>query len=779
MRGIIFTLLLLITIDLAAQKKWDGEGNDGQWSTGSNWSPDGVPATSDDVVLDHSFIQSDYLVVLPAGNITVSVNTLHIVAGGGNPVRLELPTANTIAPGLVITGDGNALDIGAGGVLINSSGASSGDAIRVDHGFRIQNEGRYIHHTSRGNASLINQLVSNEGTESGIFEFDVPGAAGYTVSLTGNTFGSLVFSAGNGSKSYNGNGVSTLHIRGNFIVNNGATITSSLTADIIVDKNLEVNGTLQLHPTSSGSNNRSLVLTGNPTVVSGAGNIFMNNNFRKFTLAPNTHCILRRSLSLGNANNTFQMQNGAVMTMQSNFMGGNGSFEMTDAARLELDAPTGIQQSGNEANIRTANVIISPGAEIYFTGSASQNTGTNFPSTIQNLKVDNTGGNLRLSKSLTVTGTLILNSGIVYSTSSAKMILQNASIASPQNQYGKQNQGWEQSYVDGPVQWISDGTGEFTAPVGKSYMFAPVSFTKTQNGFSAKTVEYFPSTCPTLLPVNTLGLHHISAQEYWMIEDHGSASKSMFLSLSWRANSKVAENADDRKALRVAYFGDTGSGNQWNSAGTDADINGNDQFGMITANNSADNFSYLTIGTATALNSLPLQRIVLSPKVEKSGIELSWEVDQPREVKEFIVERSETGNRFKKIHHIQLLADTSSKTFSFTDRTPVSGDNFYRIGIKSADDHLTYSAVTNVKFMVPTQIKLFPNPAREEIFIFFPTLSSKTICNIVRGNGSVVRKGIVITSQTERIQLSDLSPGQYYLTVSHNNQLIVQSFIKY
>jgi hypothetical protein len=359
------------------------------------------------------------------------------------------------------------------------------------------------------------------------------------------------------------------------------------------------------------------------------------------------------------------------------------------------------------------------------------------------------------------------------------MILKDATIASPQNQYGKQNQGWEQSYIDGPVQWISDFAGEFTAPVGKSYMFAPVSFTKTQNGFSSRTIEYFPSTCPTLLPVNTLGLHHISAQEYWMVEDHGSASTSAILSLSWRSNSKVAENAADRNALRVAYFGDAGSGIQWNAAGTGADIEGNDQFGMITATNPVDNFSYLTIGTVTALNSLPLNRIVLLPKVETSGIRLSWEVDQPGMVDEFTVERSETGNRFKKIHHIQLLSDTSSKTFHFTDRTPVSGDNFYRIGIKSGGDSLTYSAVINVKFKAPTQIKLFPNPAREEIFIFFPTLSSKTICNIVRGKGSVVRRGIVIKSQTERIQISDLSPGQYYLTVSHNNQLIVQSFIKY
>lgn len=775
MRGMIFSLLLLINADLAAQKKWDGEANDGQWNSAANWSPDGIPGAGEDVELDHSFIQSAYLVLLPSGTATVSVNSLRILPGGGNQIRLELPNTNTIAPGLIITGDGNALDLGVGAVMINSSGASSGDAVRVDHGFRIQNGARYIHHTSRGNASLINQLVDEAGTELGVFEFDVPGAAGYTVSLTGNTFGSLVFSAGNGSKSYNGNGVSTLHIRGDLMINSGATVTSSLTADIVVDRNIEINGVLQLHPTSPGSNNRSLFLTGDPVVISGTGTISMNSNFRKFSLAPGANGTMNRSVSLDYSSNIFQMQTKSRLSMQFHFIGGNGSFEMADDAVLELQASTGIEPFSNQANIRTASAVITPGADIYFSGTTPQNTGTGFPSILRNFKVQNTGGNLRLSRSLTITGTLTLNSGIVQSTSSAKMILKNATIISPQNQYGKQNQGWEQSYIDGPVQWTSDFAGQFTAPVGKGNQFAPVSFSKTQNGYSSRTIEYFPSTCPTLLPVNLLALHHISTQEYWSVEDDGSDTKSAIISLSWRFNSKVAENAADRNALRVAYF----AGDQWNAAGSGADVDGNEQLGTVTANAAIENFSFLTLGTVSPMNSLPLQQMVITPKVENSFIRLSWEIDQSENVSEFIIERSETGNRFKKIHHIRILPNSVTKNYSFTDPAPVSGENFYRIGIKSVTDSLTYSPVINVKFKAPERVRLFPNPAREEIFIFFPTLSSKTTCNIVRGNGSVVRKGIVITGHTARIQVSDLSPGQYFLTVSHNHQLIVQSFIKY
>src|SRR5688572_11482850 len=73
MRAMLFMLLMSMTTELPAQKKWDGGANDGQWNSGANWYPDGVPAAGEDVWLDHDFIFSAYSVVLPAGATTVSV----------------------------------------------------------------------------------------------------------------------------------------------------------------------------------------------------------------------------------------------------------------------------------------------------------------------------------------------------------------------------------------------------------------------------------------------------------------------------------------------------------------------------------------------------------------------------------------------------------------------------------------------------------------------------------------------------------------------------------
>ena len=201
---------LLASWTASGQWKWDGEAGDSSWTTPANWFPDGVPASGDDVLLDNSLLNKDYEVRLPAGAISISLDSLILQPGAGKVIRLVIPSTNKAAPALSITGPGESLRIEAGAVLINASGAASGEPLQPAGWLRISDGGRYIHATPRANARLIDRLSTEPGTSTGIFEFDVPGTSGYTVSLTGNTFGSVVFrsKAAGGLKSYSGSGSS-------------------------------------------------------------------------------------------------------------------------------------------------------------------------------------------------------------------------------------------------------------------------------------------------------------------------------------------------------------------------------------------------------------------------------------------------------------------------------------------------------------------------------------------------------------------------------------------
>ncbi len=238
-------LLSVCIYSEAAIITWDGEGSDNQWGTASNWSGNMLPVAGDDVILDNSVVTGSYVVSLPAGAVTITINSLTITASGANTIRLILPVSNTIVPGLDITGIGDVLVLNDGAILQNSSGATGGLPISVSHVsgiFRINNGGLYIHNTFRQHAPLLDKLSAAPGTEDGTIEFDVPTTASLVISLagtTGRTFGNLILSASasGGARTYTSSGSNSCIINGNFTINSGVTLSTGFSADVIIKGN--------------------------------------------------------------------------------------------------------------------------------------------------------------------------------------------------------------------------------------------------------------------------------------------------------------------------------------------------------------------------------------------------------------------------------------------------------------------------------------------------------------------------------------------------------------
>lgn len=234
-----FILFSVSIKNFAATITWDGGGGNGQWNTAANWTGDIIPTPADDVILDNSSVAGNYTVTLPAGIVSVSINSLIIFPSGVNSIILVLPITNIADPGLFVTGFGEALVLNNGSTLRNSSGAVTGSGISITGIFRINNGARYIHNTNRGNAAIVSQLSTAGGTEFGEFEFDIP-AVSTPISLSNRTYGTLILSsvANAGVTTYIGTGASPLHINGNLFINAGVTFSISMSADVFLDGNL-------------------------------------------------------------------------------------------------------------------------------------------------------------------------------------------------------------------------------------------------------------------------------------------------------------------------------------------------------------------------------------------------------------------------------------------------------------------------------------------------------------------------------------------------------------
>src|SRR5688572_5272447 len=83
-----FIVWLILSNSTQGQHRWDGEGNDGAWMNPLNWDMNALPGINDEVVLDNSIVNGNYLVKLPVGSNSVTIQRLIIYPGGSDTITL-------------------------------------------------------------------------------------------------------------------------------------------------------------------------------------------------------------------------------------------------------------------------------------------------------------------------------------------------------------------------------------------------------------------------------------------------------------------------------------------------------------------------------------------------------------------------------------------------------------------------------------------------------------------------------------------------------------------
>ncbi|MFI5155417.1 MAG: hypothetical protein ACHQEM_04500 [Chitinophagales bacterium] len=253
------------SMSLGAVRTWTGNAGDGQWSNPLNWDAGQLPFSTDDVLLDNSFVGTNYTVSLP--NTMVIIRTLNIVPASNQTIQLILPATNLSEPGFTVTGPGYGINLERGAIFLNASGLTSGEALMISDSIRINNGARYIHHTRASHANNIVRLISTSpGTELGIFEFDVPRSS-YTISASNRTYGSLVLRAvaSGGATTYACNGSNPLTINGNLQIEEGVNFSVDLggaNGNVLIKRDYIQNG--GIFNLASGAGNSTIVrISGN------------------------------------------------------------------------------------------------------------------------------------------------------------------------------------------------------------------------------------------------------------------------------------------------------------------------------------------------------------------------------------------------------------------------------------------------------------------------------------------------------------------------------------
>jgi len=158
-------------------------------------------------------------------------------------------------------------------------------------------------------------------------------------------------------------------------------------------------------------------------------------------------------------------------------------------------------------------------------------------------------------------------------------------------------------------------------------------------------------------------------------------------------------------------------------------------------------------------------------KQEDGEHHLYWKTGSETGLASYEIERSPDLSRFSSIGK----TDAGGKgEYHWIDQKPYAGKNFYRIRMNEKDGSTSYS--TTVLLMQDEkggQLIIYPNPAREVMYVEIPDGKGKPVSySIMDNTGKIIQQANYLSAPSKlTIDLGRLSASTYVLLVKWNNDI--------
>jgi hypothetical protein len=451
-----------------------------------------------------------------------------------------------------------------------------------------------------------------------------------------------------------------------------------------------------------------------------------------------------------NSNMTFDATGFPVVNIMSN----NGSYAFDDEGGF-IESTNTVKFSGNTPQYITSSTLASE--------------------TFYNLNIANTSGNVILNVPANVSKTLSFTSGKLDASNKSVTITSgsNAITGASSTSYIITGNGVASTGLLN-IQNIPTNTNT-VFPIGTSTYYLPATLNPGANAGNSYAAFVFQGATTNAMangPAFNAGSLAKIVNAVWNIS-RTAGSGTASLTLNWASSGTALEGSTFQTfgmGIGISQY----TGGKWQLA------TGTGNVATETANSSFSSFTQFGVGALNTVLPIVISDFNASLENNKTVL-LSWKVsDGGGDIIGFVVQRSNDASAWKAIGTVRAFSNPNTfSNYTFTDESPASGVNYYRLMIQSSDGTNTYSVIRPVMLSSIAGITVFPNPANNTIHVSAGTDKSWINIRLINMSGQVLQSATPAATGGSFISMdvNNYPAGVYLLQVMGTDKILQTSTV--
>jgi predicted esterase len=195
------------------------------------------------------------------------------------------------------------------------------------------------------------------------------------------------------------------------------------------------------------------------------------------------------------------------------------------------------------------------------------------------------------------------------------------------------------------------------------------------------------------------------------------------------------------------------------------------------------NLNWIELSTNVVQSPLPVKFVYFNAACQSGIVNLQWKTSQEQNVQGYSVQRSVDGVKWENIGTVASPGQSSQeRSYVFTDKSPASSGNFYRIVENDFSGQQTISGIVKSNCSSKEEVSLYPNPSSGNSSLRVSLVSSANVTvQILDSKGAMIRQTQVQLPSgvsTIPLDMNTYAKGVYTLKINYGSRTEIIKMIK-